>query len=173
MANPLTQALHDWQNFYLLAGTASATLTGLLFVAVSLGTHMVVGREDSIRTFVTPTLVHLIAVVVIAGVMLIPTHTIRSLSGALLVIGVTSVTYALQIILQMRRGLNRDSVDRAHWVWHAALPLASYATVAGVAIWLLNGSLGALDGLVASAALLMIVGVHNAWDLVLWLVRNR
>jgi hypothetical protein len=140
MPEPLTQALQGWQNFYLLAGTASATLTGLLFVAVSLGTHMVAGREDSVRTFVTPTLVHFIAVVVIAAVMLIPTHSLWSLSGSLLVIGVTSVTYSVQIILQMLRGLGQDSVDRAHWVWHAALPLISYATVAGAAIWLVGSS---------------------------------
>lgn len=169
----LNQSLHEWQNFYLLVGTASATLTGLLFVAVSLGTHMVTGREDSVRTFVTPTLVHFIAVVVTATVLLIPTHTVWSLSGMLLVIGVTSVTYAIQIILQMARGLNRDSVDPAHWLWHAALPLISYALVAGASIWLLAGSLAALDGLAASAVLLMIVGVHNAWDLVLWLAKNR
>jgi hypothetical protein len=36
-----------------------------------------------------------------------------------------------------------------------------------------TGSLAALDALAASAVLLVIVGVHNAWDLVLWLAKNR
>ena len=31
------QALHDWQSFYTLIGEVSATLTGLMFVAASLG----------------------------------------------------------------------------------------------------------------------------------------
>jgi hypothetical protein len=30
--------LHEWHDFYVLVGTASATLVGLMFVAVSIGT---------------------------------------------------------------------------------------------------------------------------------------
>ena len=37
MPDTLSQALRDWQNFYILAGGASATLAGLMFVAISLG----------------------------------------------------------------------------------------------------------------------------------------
>jgi hypothetical protein len=31
------EALKEWHDFYILVGTAGATLLGLLFVAVSLG----------------------------------------------------------------------------------------------------------------------------------------
>jgi len=44
--------LHDWQNFYVLMGGASATLTGLMFVAVSLGMNLVNdASEADIHTY--------------------------------------------------------------------------------------------------------------------------
>jgi hypothetical protein len=34
------ELLHEWHDFYVLLGTASATLVGLMFVAVSIGTSV-------------------------------------------------------------------------------------------------------------------------------------
>jgi hypothetical protein len=69
--NPITTPLHDWQTFYAMIGAASATLIGLLFVAVSFGTsEMVVQHVANLQTFVTPTIVHFIAALIIAAIML-------------------------------------------------------------------------------------------------------
>jgi hypothetical protein len=51
--------LHGWDNFYIMAGTAGATLIGLLFVIITLGTHLSPSRvAHGVRAFLTPTLVH-------------------------------------------------------------------------------------------------------------------
>jgi hypothetical protein len=173
MPDPLLQAIHEWQNFYLLAGTGSATLMGLLFIAVSLGTHLVSAHETGVRLFVTPTLVHLMLVLLVALVMLVPSHTLLSLAGSLLVIGISTTAYLGQLSLHLMRGADGEEVNRNHWMWHSGLPLGSYATIVGVAIWLLTGNPTALNGLAVSMGLLLIIGLHNAWDLVLWLARNR
>jgi hypothetical protein len=50
-------ALHNWQNFYILMGTASATLIGLLFVAISTGGYIPAQQaKEYTRTFVYPIL---------------------------------------------------------------------------------------------------------------------
>ena len=41
------EALHAWHEFYLLLGTAGATLLALLFVAVSLGTGFLNAKDQS------------------------------------------------------------------------------------------------------------------------------
>jgi hypothetical protein len=45
MTNPLLVA--GWQNFYLLTGTAAASLIGLVFVAISLGARLVPNQAAS------------------------------------------------------------------------------------------------------------------------------
>jgi hypothetical protein len=50
-----TEALKDWHDFYVLVGTAAATLLGLLFIAVSLGAGYlrkpIFDLSDSVSSF--------------------------------------------------------------------------------------------------------------------------
>jgi hypothetical protein len=43
----MTEILRDWHDFYVLMGTATATLIGLMFVAVSIGAGLL---QTNIRT---------------------------------------------------------------------------------------------------------------------------
>ena len=55
----LLQAPHKWQNYYILLGEASATLTGLMFVAASLGTRLLNDKSGpKIQIFITPSALH-------------------------------------------------------------------------------------------------------------------
>jgi len=48
---------HGWENFFIVGGTAGATLIGLLFVAVTLGGGLSTPQGlDATRAFLTPTL---------------------------------------------------------------------------------------------------------------------
>ena len=56
-------ALKEWHDFYLLVGTAGATLLALLFVAVSLGTGFLTEqRQEATRTFMSPVVIHFICI---------------------------------------------------------------------------------------------------------------
>jgi hypothetical protein len=49
------ETLKQWHDFYLLVGTAGATLLGLLFIAVSLGAGFLTEeRQSGTRTFMSP-----------------------------------------------------------------------------------------------------------------------
>src|SRR2546427_12939650 len=51
--------LEAWHDFYLLIGTAGVTLTGLLFVVVSLGPRVVANHEATgVRAFISPNAVY-------------------------------------------------------------------------------------------------------------------
>lgn len=83
MQNSLGEILRAWQNFYMLAGGASASLIGLVFIAASLGTRLVDAdtATDGMRTFVTPIIIHFSTVLVISMLVMIPTHTPASLGS--------------------------------------------------------------------------------------------
>ena len=67
---------NDWHDFYLLVGTAGATLLALLFVAVSLGTGFLTDeRAAATRAFYSPVVVHFTrGVFHLAAVALVPAH---------------------------------------------------------------------------------------------------
>ncbi len=59
------------------------------------------------------------------------------------------------------------------WIWNAALPLASYVLLAigGKLAWSQPRAAGYLIGL--SALALLFIGIHNAWDLAVWIIAER
>src|SRR4249920_2080894 len=63
------EALHAWHEFYILLGTAGATLLALLFVAVSLGTgYLSSADQRGTRTFMSPVVIHFTSVFSLRGV---------------------------------------------------------------------------------------------------------
>ena len=115
---PDTYILRDWQSFYLLAGTASATLIGLMFVAISFGARLVPTQsESSVRAFVTPTVIHFSAVLILSVSALIPTFTNEWFAFVLALLGSSGLVYGLQVIRQMllHRGQGQP-LDAEHWI---------------------------------------------------------
>ncbi|HEY6286312.1 MAG TPA: hypothetical protein VIX20_11660, partial [Ktedonobacteraceae bacterium] len=65
--------LRDWQSFYILTGTASATLIGLLFIAISIGSNLPIQRiTDNMHTFVNPTLLYYFQVLLVSCLAVMP-----------------------------------------------------------------------------------------------------
>ena len=55
----LDQTLRDWRDFYVMGGTAAATLVGLMFVFASIGASRFSSKYLApMRAFITPTVVH-------------------------------------------------------------------------------------------------------------------
>src|SRR5579871_2071178 len=102
MSNPFVQILRDWQNFYMLTGTASATLIGLIFVAATFGSNLI-PQDDraTANTWVTPTIIHFATVLIFAVLLSVPTLTAEWLGLLLVLLGVAGLTYVAHIGYQM------------------------------------------------------------------------
>jgi hypothetical protein len=169
MPDTLSQPLHDWQNFYLLVGGAAATLVGLMFVAISLGSRLITEQSiPGLRVFVTPTIIHFIYVLVIATVVMIPTLTRTPLGILLVFVGLLSFVNALRMVPYMRQQQREQGLDKSDWVWYLIVPSISYLLFVGTGIDLLLGRDRALNGLAFASILLLVNGIRNAWDLVVW-----
>lgn len=169
-------ALHDWQNFYVLTGTASATLIGLLFVAVSIsvGTHLMVSRAMNLfRTFVNPILLFYFQVLLVSCLAVMPLQGSLFLGGVLMVLGSVNSFLALQVswrILVLHRD---DEIDFGHWIWHVALPLLVGLLFVSTAIGFLLGESLAPLGLSITDLLCLTIGLRNTWVLTIWLVLHQ
>jgi hypothetical protein len=166
------EALKEWHDFYVLVGTAGATLLALLFVAVSLGTGFLTEeRRSATRTFMSPVVVHFTSVFFLSAVALFPWHQARlfaALIGVTALIGAILSTY---ITVQVVRTDMTNYVE--DYLAYGLLPGLGYlALLAGRRVDLLEKDFG-LDALAGALLLLAIVNIRNAWDLSLTIVRRH
>src|SRR5262249_56001382 len=98
----LGELLHLWHDFYLLIGTASATLIGLMFVAASIAAStMTEQHKAGLQAFFSPTVVHFAAVLVTCVVLSAPLRTWTVLGGLVLVIGAVGGGYSFTVWLRL------------------------------------------------------------------------
>jgi hypothetical protein len=166
------QQLHAWHDFYVLAGTAAATLTGLMFIVISLNPRQfATNRHTGVRAFVTPTVVYFTSVLVIGALMTVPSLSARVLAALLAGGALGAVVY---LVSRGGHRLWRESkLDRADWAWYVGLPILSYAVllVAAVLTWIRLDEVG-LEVAGGTVIALLVVAIRNAWDLVLWVGQN-
>jgi hypothetical protein len=174
MPDTLSEALRDWQTFYFLVGGAAAGLVGLTFVAITVGSGVITKQNISgLRTFVNPSLIHFIYVLVTASVVVMPTVTRMQLGTLLALAGLVSAGRALIALPYMWQQYKRGAVDMHDWAWYFLAPLASYFLYVGVGTGLLLGSDQPLKGLAWASILLLVAGIRNTWDMVLWFMLQK
>ncbi len=170
----LSEALGHWHDFYTLLGAASATLVGLLFVAVSVGSSAFSsGRRAPLRVFLSASVIHFSGILVACLIVLVPIQSWLSLGVMIAGCGLFGLGY---YVLTWRDML-RDGLSKAlEWddhVWYATLPVIGYLCETGSGVTLaLEGDLGCV-ALSLSMAMLLVVGIHNAWDITVWSITQR
>ena len=156
----------EWDNFYVIIGSSAAALTGLQFVVIALSAEAErerIGGSTEIDVFATPTVVHFCAVLLIAAMIAIPRQTAATLAVCLTVEGLVGLLYTIFNALRVGRTMHYKPVleDR---IFHVILPLLAYATLVVSGLATFRHEIGALYVVAATALLLLLVGIHNAWD---------
>src|SRR5271170_449884 len=129
--------LTGWDNFYVIAGSSAAGLTGLTFVVISLSTGPRRVNAVGLHTFVTPTIVHFGAVLAVAAYFSMPRHGRLSLSLGLGAVGLAGLVYAGAIRARIRRLGPDYSPVAEDWIWNVILPAIVYGVLlaAALLIW--------------------------------------
>jgi hypothetical protein len=167
----LSEALREWHDFYVVIGTASATLIGLLFVAASIGAGFLTERHRAgFPHFVSPTVVHFTAVLASCLLILMPFQTWHSLGALALAGAAAGVAYTCTIWLRMRRRGLTARIDVFDRLWYTRTPVVCYALLIGAGAALLMRSPLGLDLLALALLLLLLISIRNAWDMTLWMV---
>jgi hypothetical protein len=172
MPNPLP-LLDRWDNFYVIVGSSAAGLTGLTFVVIALASDAKVVRLSGLRTFITPIVLHFGTALWISALLCIPGHTPLSLSVCMIVTGAILTAYVATTTYRMFRGRREYRPALTDWIWNATLPSLCNLALLVAGFWALRQPAAALYMVGAAALTLLFVGIHNAWDLAVWITVER
>jgi hypothetical protein len=167
MTETASSVLTAWSSFYIMTGSAAASLTGLMFVVITLvtGTERLQKNQDGISTFSTPTVAHFGAALLVSAILSVPWRSLVHPATLLGLIGLFGVVYVLRLMYRTRR-LTMYSADFEDWAWYTILPLLAYGAILAGAIVLPANPVVALFVLAAGVVLLIFIGIRNAWDIV-------
>lgn len=160
-----------WETFYVIVGSSAGALTGLMFVVMALVAEFR-GSEQQIEAFGTPTVVHFGAVLLLSIIVSAPWPVISALRLALTALGAAGALYILVVLRRAHRQTDYKPVLE-DWVFHTALPLMAYVGILVAGLGLPRRAALLLFVTGAAGALLLFVGLHNAWDTVTYLVVAR
>ena len=168
--------LDAWETFYVILGSSAAALTGLQFVVIAVVADTPGLRsEESVGAFATPTIFHFCQSLVIAAVLSAPWQSMAPVAWLLVANGSAGVFYTLVAFRRARRQTNYHPVAE-DWLWHTALPLATYGALLVAAFCLRQDPPVALFFIGGVVLSLIIIGIHNAWDAVAYIAtqpRNK
>ncbi len=163
--------LTTWQNFYVLIGSAAATLTGLIFVVMTLiaGVRVRVSSPSGgIAAFSTPNVVHFGVALLIAAILSAPWQALWNAGLLLGLAGLGGMIYVVIVLRRARRQTDYQPVLE-DWLFHTVFPLVSYTALLVAALVLPGHPAPALFVIAAGTVLLPFIGIHNAWDNVLYI----
>jgi hypothetical protein len=165
------EMMKEWHDFYVLVGTASATLLGLLFIAVSLGAGFLTEeRQSATRTFMSPVVIHFTSVFFLSAIALFPSHQagfFAALIGGTAAIGAIISTY---ITIQVVRTDMTNYIE--DYLAYGLLPGLGYFALLVAAVSIYFEKDFGLNALAGALLLLAIVNIRNAWDLLLTMIHR-
>jgi hypothetical protein len=175
-ARPFLEALHAWEAFYLMAGTAAVTLTGLLFVALSM--HVaILFREKHARTreLAFQAFQGYLYVLVTALLFLAPplSHRILGATYALMnLVLVVRTAWRMRKLPRKGGGIPKKS-DRT---WGLALPAFGYGSGLALGVLIAFEGIPRGNGLMIPPLIVLASATRMAWALlenVAWIEAAR
>ena len=161
-----------WGDLFLAAAVATAALSGLIFVglSVNIGTVLAIDKRQG-ENFLTgralEALAALLTVLVISLIGLVPAIPRGALAAFILLTGVASTISPVRALLSSRRGSTMDGPLLLRLIFAAGLTVSWF--LAGVT--LATGHGGGLYWLPAAFVLAIIIAAINAWALLVEVLR--
>lgn len=171
---PASEILRPWHDLLMLIGTASATLVGLLFVAASVGWQVFTPeRQNGLRAFLSPSVVHFTSVLTACIIALAPLPGWRATGLLVAADGLAGAAYAIAVWRRMIVHRLTALIDREDFAWYALLPALGHAGLLGAGAVLALGRPEGCLVLALAMVMLLLAGIRNAWDMTVWVVLQR
>jgi hypothetical protein len=161
--------LDGWKNLYVIVGSSAGALIGLQFVVITLIAAKPIPGADAQTggAFATPTVVHFGVVLFLSAIANVPWNGMTAVAVLWGLAGLCGLVYAVITgrRMQAQRAYKPVFED---WLFHVLLPFAAYGVLT-ISAYATRFHLRPALFLAGAAALtLLFIGIHNAWDAVMY-----
>ena len=170
--NAFIETVESWHDFYMLTGSAAATLIGLIFVAVSLHIDVIATAERSsdISTLARQTFSNFILILSFAFIFMVPSDTPFGIGIPLLLLGILGIAQTARLYRSFGfRDRSRGQIFNTVQLWRALLipNTICFLALIFVAVDILQGNTRYLSWMILVIIWLLISATENTWDLML------
>ncbi|HOW86108.1 MAG TPA: hypothetical protein P5119_02995 [Candidatus Aminicenantes bacterium] len=127
------------------------------------------GEAQAGGAFATPSVVHFGAVLLPSAIASAPWKGIAIVAALRGLVGLFGIMYVLIVARRMRRQACYQPVFE-DWLFHVLLPLMAYTVLAISAYGTFARAPLAVFLAGGTAVMLLFIGIHNAWDAVMYYV---
>lgn len=159
-----------WHDYFFMIGSSAAALIGLMFVVVTLTAGRDRGEvERGKKLYTNPIVCHLAVVLLLSGAAVAPTLSVTLFGAAALAIGLIGLVGCIAIAVGISRICATGYADAFDIWWYGIVPAAIYLGLAVASAGVLSGVTWAVSAVAAILMALLLVSIHNEWDLVTFL----
>jgi len=177
MVEDFAAIIDEWHDFYMLAGSAAATLLGLLFVAVSLHIDTIAKTRKSsdVVEFARRTLSNFLVILAFAFIFVIPSQSRYGTGIPLLLLGLVEMWSIAKLWKRFEFGSKEERVlDTEQFRSSLLIPnTVCYMVQIFISVELLYGNTNYLGWMTMVVIWLIIDASESAWILMLRLAETK
>ena len=158
----------SWSSFFVAQVGASAALTGLVFVAISINLRSIIDFPALVER-AAEAVVLLVQPVIVGLVVLVPDRSLRATGITCLVVSGIGFVLVNRVVLRAPTTA-RDRPGREIAVRIALAEVAELPSIVG-SIALIAGAPGGFDWIALGAAIAIVTGILDAWVLLVEILR--
>lgn len=163
--SPFQEEVKTWSDLFTLSGGASATIIGLLFVAISLRSDIRKAGETSLdRTIVGHNFFMLLSVLLISIFFMVPDQDQDSLGISVLVTAALPCFFFTRDLIRFRRD---PEMDHSTLFWSFLMPIFCFlVTIAIGAAFIINDDTE-ISWFIFVISMLLVIPTKSSWDLLM------
>jgi len=163
----------DWENYYLLVGSAAGALIGLMFVVTTLTAGLDANRVSrGVKVYITPIVFHFSNVLIVSAISAVPQIPTAAVGVLVALCAAAGIVYSAATTVRLSRTGWEDPPDTSDKWFYGIVPTIAYLALAGAAfaVWLVSRIAAYAVG--ATVLVLLLIGIRNAWDLATSIVQS-
>ena len=162
--------LSGWGNYFFLIGSAAAALIGLMFIVATLTSGREPGQlEQGKKLYTSPILCHLGVVLILSAAAVAPSMLPRWFGWLAILLAAAGMAYGTRIAIGIARAALAENFSGFDIFWYGLAPSLAYGALGMSGVAMVRGYPWSPSALAGSAMALLLVSIHNEWDLVTFL----